>query len=112
MRSFLLGTAAVAAIATILTAGAPKAQAGAIIEYSLDGGSTFNTLANGPSGAMVIGGSPIVGAFAIANISDMSNSPGTLSFADLLSSSLDVRNISTATASIVFVFSDTGFTAP
>ena len=112
MRKFLLGTATIAALATTLLIGAPKAQAGLVIDYSLDGGATFFTLATGPSGSMVSGGSPTLGVFAVSNISDMSNSPGSPSLAKVLSSGLDIQNTSGATASIEFVFSDTGFTAP
>lgn len=112
MRKFLLGTVAVATIATMLAAGAPKAQAGAVIDYSLNGGATFSTLGSGPAGTMVIGGSPTLGAFVISNVSEQSNSPGTPSLGDLLSSSLDIKNTSNATASIVLVFSDTNFTLP
>jgi hypothetical protein len=115
MRKFLLGTAAVAAIATTLLAGTPKAQAGLVIDYSLDGGMTFFTLASGTSGTMLNEGNPTavnLGVFAVSNISDMSNSPGSPSLAKLLSSSLDIENTSGATASIEFVFSDTGFSAP
>jgi len=112
MHKFLLSTAAVAALATTLLIGAPKAQAGLVIDYSLNGGATFFTLATGASGSTVIGGSPTLGVFAVSNISDMSNSPGSPSLAKVLSSSLDIQNTSGATASIEFVFSDTGFAAP
>ncbi len=112
MRKFLLGTAFVMAIAAMLTICAPKAQGGMVIDYSLDGGATFFTLATGLSGSMVMGGSPTLGVFAVSNISVMSNSPGSPSLAKVQSSSLDIQNTSGATASIEFVFSDTGFTAP
>ena len=112
MRTPLLAISAVTAMAAMLAATTPPAQAGIVIDYSLDGGATFFTLASGASGTMVTGGSPTLGVFAISNISDMSNSPGSPNLAKVLSSSLDIQNTSGATASIKFVFSDTDFTAP
>ncbi len=112
MRKFLLGTSAIAATAIALMIGAPMARAGLVIDYSLDGGATFFALATGPSGSTLNPGSSTLGVFDVSDISDMSNSPGGPSLAKVLSSSLDIQNTSGATASIEFVFSDTGFTAP
>jgi hypothetical protein len=112
MRKFLHSVLLIAAIAAVLALSAARAQAEEVIDYSLDGGVTFFTLATGPSGALVSGGSPTLGVFAVSNISDLSNSPGSPGLAKLTSSSLDIQNTSGATASIVFVFSDTGFSAP
>jgi hypothetical protein len=114
MRKFLLTTTSVATIAAMLVFGPPTARAALVMEYSLDGGATFNILASGASGTSLLAGSPAVtlGSFAVSDISVMSNSPGTPQLADVVSSSLDIQNTSGATASIEFVFSDTGFTAP
>jgi hypothetical protein len=112
MRKFLLDTAPIVAIATTLAANVPKAQTGLVIEYSLDGGTTFFALASGSSGSTVTDSFATLGVFAVSDLSAMSNSPGTLNLAKLLSSSLDIQNTSDATALIEIVISDTGFTAP
>jgi hypothetical protein len=112
MRRFPIRTAAFAAVVTILAMGAPRAEANLIVDYSLDGGATFQNLVNVASGSSVSAGSPTVGVFGISLLSIQSNSPGTPSLARLLSDSLDLVNNSAATASIEFAFSDTGFTAP
>jgi hypothetical protein len=112
MRKFCLGTTFILSAAAMLAVGTPKAQAGLIVDYSLDSGATFVTLLSGASGSTLIAGSTTLGVFALSNLSILSNSPGTASLAKLLSASLDVQNTSGSTASIEFVFSDTGFTAP
>jgi hypothetical protein len=112
MRKFLLCTVAVMTIATTLAASVQNARAGLIIDYSLDGGATFFTLASGPSGSVVNGGFPTLGGFVISGVSAMSNEPGTPHLAMVLSATMDIQNTSDATASIEFVFSDTDFTAP
>ena len=112
MRRFPIRTAAFAAVVTTLAMGAPRAQANLIVDYSLDGGATFQNLVNVASGSSVSAGSPTVGVFGISLLSVQSNSPGTPSLARLLSDSLDLVNNSAATASIEFAFSDTGYTAP
>jgi hypothetical protein len=112
MRNLLRCTASVVALAAVLATSAPTARAGLVIDYSLDGGTTFFTLVTGASGSIVFGGSPTLGVFDVTGIATMSNSPGTASLAKVLSSSMDILNTSHATASIEFVFSDTGFMAP
>jgi hypothetical protein len=112
MQKFLLGTAAIMTMAAILAVSTSAAQAGLAIDYSIDGGATFETLASGASGSTVIGGSSTLGVFAVSDISALSDSPGTSDFAKVLSSSLDIQNTSGSTATIIFVFSDTGFAAP
>lgn len=113
MRTLPLRAAVFAAAAvTALAIGAPKARANLIVDYSLDGGTTFTNLVDVASGSTVSGGSPTLGAFAVSLLSIESNSPGTPSLAKLLSSSLDVTNTSGSTESIIFAFSDTGFTSP
>lgn len=115
MRKFLRNSASLMVIAMALAAGVPKAQAGIIIEYSLNGGATFTTLASGASGAVLLAGFPsavTLGDFSVDAISVMSNSPGTANLADVMSASLNIQNNGHATASIEFAFGDTGFTAP
>lgn len=112
MRKFLLGTASILAIAATLAANPPMAQAALVIEYSLDGGATFFTLASGAPGSAISGGASTLGAFAISSFSAMSNSPGTPALGKVRSASLDIQNISGATTSIEFAIGDTGFTAP
>lgn len=112
MRRFPIRTAAFAAVVTTLAIGAPRAQANLVVDYSLDGGATFQNLVDVASGSSVSAGSPTVGVFGISLLSIQSNSPGTPSLAMLLSDSLDLKNTSGGTASIEFAFSDTGFTAP
>jgi len=111
MRKFLLGTAAVAAAAITLGAGAPKAHAGIVFEYSLNGGATSTTLLSGPSGSTQAG-SATLGSFDVLVASVTSNSPGTPNIAKLLGASLDITNTANSTQTIEFAFSDTGFTAP
>jgi len=112
MPGLLRNSASLMVIAMTLAAGVPRAQAGLLIQYSLDGGATFLTLASGASGSAVNSPSTALGAFAISNFSAMSNAPGTAKLAKVLSASLDIQNISGATSSIEFAISDTGFTAP
>jgi hypothetical protein len=112
MHMYLLGTAAAAIIAATLAATAPTAQAGLVIDYSLDGGATRFTLATGASGSAVFDGAATLGVFAVGGLAATSNSPGTATLSKLLSSSLDIQNTSQATASIELAFSDTGFTMP
>jgi hypothetical protein len=112
MHMYLLGTAAAAIIAATLAATAPTAQAGLVIDYSLDGGATRFTLATGASGSAVFDGAATLGVFAVGGFAATSNSPGTATLSKLLSSSLDIQNTSQATASIELAFSDTGFTMP
>ena len=112
MRKFLLGTAAIVAVASALAVCSPTAHAGIIVDYSLDGGLTFNTLISGASGTTQNIGSATLGAFTLTDMSILSNSPGTPSIAKVLSASLDLINNTHSTASIEFVFSDTGFTSP
>jgi hypothetical protein len=112
MRRFPLRAAGFAAVAATLAFGTPKARADIIIDYSLDGGLTFNPLVDGPSGTAQVLASGTLGAFSISVLSVSSNSPGTTNLAKLLSDSLDLINTSGSTASIVFAFSDTGFNSP
>ena len=114
MRKSLRNSASLMVIAMALAAGVPKAQAGLVIEYSLNGGATFTTLASGASGTTLIAGSPAVtlGHFRVSDVSVMSDSPGSAALADIVSATLDIKNISSATRSIEFIMSDTGFTAP
>jgi hypothetical protein len=112
MRRSLLRTSLFAAVATALAIGAPQARANIIVEYSLNGGATFNPLLSGPSGSTQAITSDTLGAFSVSVLSVQSNSPGTTSIAKLLSDSLDIVNTSGSTASIVFAFSDVGFTSP
>lgn len=112
MRKFPLRAAVFAAAITGLAASAPQARASLIIDYSLDGGSTFQNLLSAASGSVVSGGSPTLGFFSVSLLSISSNSPGTPNIAKLLTASLDVVNTSASTQTIEFAFSDTGFTAP
>ena len=112
MRNPFIAVSVVFALAATLAVSTPEARAGLVADYSLDGGATFLTLVSGTSGSTLNGGSATLGVFSLSNLSVLSNSPGTPGLAKLLSDSLDLQNMSTSTASIEFVFSDTGFTAP
>jgi hypothetical protein len=101
-----------AAVATALAMSAPRARAAIMIEYSLDGGATFNPLLDGPSGSTQVLGSATLGAFSVSVLSVSSNSPGTTSLAEVISASLDIKNISGSTASIDFAISDVNFALP
>jgi len=104
--------AMVAAVATTLAVTAPKAQANIMLEYSLNGGTSFTTLLNGPSGSAQFDPSGTLGTFAVSVLALSSNSPGSSSGAEVLGASLDIVNTSSLTKTIVFALSDIGFTAP
>jgi hypothetical protein len=91
---------------------APQARADIMIEYILDGGTTFNPLLDGPSGSTQFLGSATLGAFSVSVLSVSSNSPGTTSLEELISASLDIKNTSGSTASIDFAISDVNFALP
>lgn len=112
MRRILLGAAAIAAVAMTLVAGTPKAHANIVLEYSLDGGSSWTTLLTGPSGSTQATLGTTVGSFAITVASVSSDSPGTTHLAQVLSASLDIQNGAGSTQSIEFAISDIDFTAP
>jgi hypothetical protein len=104
--------ALVAAVATTFAVTAPKAHANIMLEYSLDNGATFTTLLSGPSGSTQFDPSGTAGSFDVSVLALSSNSPGSSSAAEVLGSSLEILNTSTATKTIVFALSDVGFTEP
>jgi hypothetical protein len=102
----------VAAVATTLAVTAPKAHANIMLEYSLDAGATFSTLLSGPSGSTQVDVSSVLGTFDVSVLSLSSNSPGSVSTAQVLGANLSITNTSNLTKTIVFAFSDVGFTEP
>ncbi|MGA8909413.1 MAG: PEP-CTERM sorting domain-containing protein [Acidobacteriaceae bacterium] len=113
MHKAFLKTAALVTVAAGLAVTTPKANADLILAYSLNGGATFTNLIDDPSNTpFAFLGAETLGAFSVIVPALQDNSPGTPSLADLLSSTLSVTNTSGATASIIFAFSDTGYTAP
>lgn len=101
---------AIATVAALAVVVASSAKADLVIEYNLGGG--FTSLADTASGGLNDLDNQNLGSFHLTQISDTSNSPGTSSISQLLSSSLDITNTSGSTATIIFAFSDTGFTSP
>ncbi len=111
IRRLAMGAAAVAF--SVGMAGA--AYATPIAAYSTDGGSSFTDLTLGAG--TTIGGittysfSGNFGSFGISgNIG--TNYPGTPGQAQIVSSAVQLANTSSSTASIIFAFSDGGFSAP
>jgi hypothetical protein len=113
MHKAFLKTAALATVAAGLAVTTPKANADLILAYSLDSGASFTNLIDAPSNTPFAAlGGVTLGAFLVTVPALQDNSPGTPSLANLLSSTLSVTNNSGSTASIIFAFSDTGYTAP
>lgn len=91
--------------------GAHTAQAGLLIQASVNGGP-LSTIASGASGSSVIF-SGSLGTDAVVNLSATSNSPGSPSFSKLLGSTLDLTNTSTVSSeTIKLIIGDTGFMEP
>jgi hypothetical protein len=101
----LLTVAALAASVAIIS----PAKAVPTLEYSLNGGA-FSTFGTVVGGNVIFSGN--IGSFRINLLAATSNTPGTPTLAELLSSSLAIANIGTITQSIEFLIGDNGFTKP
>jgi hypothetical protein len=112
MNRITCGKFAAAALVATMAMSAAPARASLLIEYSLDNGATFTTLASGADGATVVAPAVQLGAFDISLLDAYSDSPGTASLSKLVSASLDISNNSNATSTIVFAFSDVNFALP
>lgn len=96
----------------------PLARAELVISASVDGGAIYQ-LAAGASGGLeaYAGGLCLTGTcsanavFSIA-VNELSNSPGTATLSKVLSSTLDVQNLSGADHTLQLYFGDTSFTSP
>jgi hypothetical protein len=86
-----------------------SAHATPTLEYSIDGGATFNTF--GTSGGGLTSFNGTLGSFTVT-LSSLSNTPGSPNLSELLSSTLQVANTSTSMQSLEFLISDVGFTTP
>ncbi|HTV90922.1 MAG TPA: hypothetical protein VME41_18065, partial [Stellaceae bacterium] len=116
-RRLLGGTSkAVLFAAAIGAAGflAPQAaNADVIAEYSVDGGATYNPICSAPSGSACSNASITTSNGILLTLSSAgSNSPGTASLADVVSSTLQITNTSGAAESILINIGDVNFTAP
>lgn len=110
MKIFTTRWFAVLALVVLTVAGASQAQAGLLIQYSLDGGA-IGTLASGPEGGFVTYNTTLGGVLTLAGQA-LSNSPGTPTVSKLLASTVDINNISGGTHTLELFIGDTGFTAP
>jgi len=89
------------------------ASAGVIAEYSINGGASFLPICSAPSGnpCSATLTDPTTGVLFQVQAAD-SNSPGTPTLGELLSSAVHITNTSATSASIVLRFDDIGFTSP
>ena len=107
----LLCASALASMAVVGAASAVQAQAAPVIEYSLNGGSTFTTLANPSGNSTIADGS--LGSFAITNLSALSVNSSSIANLNLGMSSISFAATPGSTASnvnILFQASQNGFT--
>ncbi len=109
-RCLLLGTAVATALALQFTS---EARADLIIDYSVDGGA-LTQLGSFPSGSN--NSYPLQTLGGVFTISGelSSNSPGVASsgYAELVSSSLTIKNIGTVAHQLALIIGDVGFTSP
>src|SRR5262245_24377308 len=111
MRKILTLCAPSLIAALAFSGGARFANADIIIEASIDGGATWQTVATSATSSDTITGTLTDGNFTIS-ANALSNSPGTPSLGKLLSNTLSVINNSSATHSILIAYGAQGFTAP
>lgn len=87
------------------------ASAGLLAEYSTNGGATFTSICSGPSSGCA--GSATTGNGIVISLQTASSdSPGSPSLANLLSSNNNITNTSTHTESVIILIGDTDFTMP
>jgi hypothetical protein len=92
---------------------AQPARANLIVDFSIDGGTTFLPLCSAPSGSACAGSVGNVGnGIQLVIQSASSNSPGSPIDANLLSAVTRMQNNGAATESIELRIGDTGFIAP
>ncbi len=104
---------------TVMLGRPSSAQAGMVISMSVDGGSFF-TVASGASGTTQsfsgnVDSTGIVGSGGVFNlnmVSGSSNSPGTVTNAFLLGSTLSLTNLTSASHTIEIRIGDTDFSNP
>lgn len=103
-------------LTTALVAGAfswaSSASAGLLAEYSINGGATFTTICSAASGTSCSGSVVTANGIDVNTQSAMSNSPGTPTLAELLSSVLSIRNTTGSSQSIIISVGDTDFASP
>lgn len=109
MYKTLLAVGALAA-AAFLT---PRDASAVLVQYSIDGGATYTTICNLPGTCSGGANVPVGNGITLTDSSGTSNSPGTSTLADVLSSTLEIANTNTTgTASVIIRTSDTGFSSP
>lgn len=111
-------TVAAAGLAVVCV---PQAKAGLLILAQVDGDHVFQ-LASGPSGGLIgFNGQVCAAGIGIAclgvptfdvSVSELSNSPGVPSLAELLSTTLQVKNDTGGLHVLEFYFGDTDFNSP
>jgi hypothetical protein len=107
----------VLALVLLATTMATQGQAGVCafpslcIEYSLNGG-TVTPLVSGASGSTIVDPAATIGSFKVDVSSAESNSPGTPSLAELLSSTLSITNTGSTTQTLELFIGDVNFSAP
>ena len=114
MRKLFLTIATTAAIAAGFAVSSGSSQAALVIQYSLDGGATFHGVLQSadPTGPIGEIDFDLGGQVHLGLLSAASNSPGTPSIAELMATSMDIRNTSDARLNFIIAVSATGFMQP
>ena len=108
MKRLLYAATALGAIAL-----APVANAGLVLEYSTDGGTTFAPICSVASGTSCgVFSMTLSDGLQLTVTGTQSNSPGTPALADLFSAAVSVTNPTGAQQSVQFRAGDQGFMAP
>jgi len=105
-------TAAALAGAVGLAVLPATARADLIVQYSTNSGAAWTTICDVPSGTACPTLSTTLGGFTLTKLDAQSNSPGDPGLAQVLSSTIAIRNTSAGTASIWFRIGDQGFLRP
>ena len=98
----------VLAIPLLWTSGT---QAALLAEYSINGGSSFVPICSDPTGAFCFGVALTSTGISVIELAS-SNSPGTSTLAQLLSTTFSITNTASVARSIELRIGSTGFLAP
>ena len=108
-RKLLIGLAL--AVGSLLrTSGA---SANLLVEYSIDGGTSFTTICSAASGTACAGSVTTANDLVMTLQTATSNSPGTAALSDLLSAVASIQNVNASgMASVELLIGDTGYSLP
>ncbi len=110
-RHLVVGIVSTAAMAAALTVGGSSAKATPNVDVSINGGAFSALTPITTSGNQITFTGTTLGGLDFTSLTFSSNSPGTPTKADAVSSDLEVT-YSGAPAKVVFAFTSTNFTAP